>query len=123
MISENLMVFIEAQAEDIRVEDTDYYPVVIKDIQENIEKYGLWGWCYVKLVVEFCGLTGEAGLGGCSYKNAGDFLMEGDNYRELFNQAVDELKGKIERLKEALPQFEAAVENGGRITVLETHEV
>ena len=90
-------ITITPHDEDHYPQDEGYAPGVVEDIQEMIDKHGLWGWCWVDVQVRYGPLVGNATLGGCSYKDEDDF-KRGGYYEQMVEEALDEVQQQAEEL-------------------------
>ena len=69
---------------------------ILSEINERLERGDVWAWAHVTVRVTFGELTGEASLGGCSYKDEADFRQSGGYFDDLVVEAIADLCSKVE---------------------------
>lgn len=93
---------VEALEEDTHWTDShnDFDPGVRESFAEMVDQHGLWGWCMVKVtVVDPTGLlSAEVYLGGCSYKDEGDFRANSGYFDDMCEEALEAVHKQIETI-------------------------
>ena len=74
--------------------------------REELRRDNVWGWCEVTVRASWNGFTGEAYLGGCSYKSKEDFVENSGYYEDMCMEAFNDL---CDALEEAARQLEPLV--------------
>lgn len=86
--------------------DRAAYNDMVAKIRERMEDGDLWAWCMVEVRGELCigpaTLEEVARLGGCSYKDADDFIKNSGYYADMKKEILHGLEAQLVDLKEAL---------------------
>lgn len=105
LTKEDVTISIVPEEEDLHWTDgaLGYDLSCITDFQEMVDKHGIWGWCCVKLEVQWRGLTARTYLGAASYAGETDFVENSGFYEDMVNEALDALNREVEaHIEEAL---------------------
>lgn len=94
---DEVTISIIPEDEDFTPNDGMYADGFAESVAEMVDEHGLWGWCSVNVQVEFAGLTGNAYLGGCSYKGEDDFKQCG-YYEDMVNEAMQDLQSQVDKV-------------------------
>lgn len=97
---DDVTITVTALEEDRHWSDDDFAdPSLHAAYQEQVDKYGLWGWCVVRVAVTWRGLPGVEGavyLGGCSYSGEEEFRNEQPGYfNGMVEDALVDLNGNV----------------------------
>lgn len=92
-IAKKAKVYVEALAEDMRIEDSldDQQSI---DFVRQLANESQWGWCCVKITVHYNNLTETEYLGGCSYRNESEF-RECPYYADMVSECCKRLADSV----------------------------
>lgn len=76
--------------------DDEYDAKVEKRILSRLNRGDLWAWCDVECRATFNGFSESDYLGGCSYKDAADFLTPGGYWQDMKDEAREQLLRVLE---------------------------
>ena len=65
------------------------------EIIEDVERGNQWAWGNVTVSASWSGFTGEAHLGGCSYKSGADFRENSGYFKDMVGEALGDLLTEI----------------------------
>jgi len=74
--------------------DSDYDRKIEDMIIKNSE-WNPWAWCAIRVTANWNNLIGEDYLGGCSYENERDFILNSGYYEDMKQFALDDLNNKV----------------------------
>lgn len=93
-----------ANPEDIQPEDLfdNGFEDEIADIYRRLENGDEWAWFCATVIASIGGIEvkGFDHLGGCSARDERDFIENGGYYRDMVDQAVEHLLGKLYNQKQ-----------------------
>lgn len=109
----NVTYTIKVEQDDIPVRgnaigsgNADFDKEVEDEILKRLDDGDVWAWATVTVVATCEGFTGEAYLGGCSYKDEADFKQDGGYYEDMCKEALSELKKNITEIRERLARID-----------------
>ena len=71
-----------------------------EEVRDRLYKGDVWAWCSVRVHASLGGFTGSSSwLGCCNYHSEADFRQPGGYYDDLKQEAIEDLKEKIEAEK------------------------
>lgn len=77
------------------------------EILERLRRGDAWAWAQVTVTASCLGFEGHDHLGCCTYKDEDDFRAS-DYYKDMCNNARDEMLKNVEETRTRLAQFDAA---------------
>lgn len=99
-------ISIETLPEDITpeeaFEDSGVDQGTIDEINDRLASGDMWAWCTVKVTASYNGIEGTDYLGGCSYKDEDDFILNSGYYKDMVKSATAECYVEIKKMKKAL---------------------
>lgn len=102
-MSEQVRYTIECLPEEIPIRgncmvsgDDAFDEQCAREIEHELACGNPWAWCSVRVSARAGGVTGDAYLGGCSYKSEDDFKREGMYYDSMCAEALADLKAKVD---------------------------
>lgn len=66
------------------------------DIIRRADAGDVWAWCCVRVRASLDGFQGEDYLGGCSYRDANDFVGQDYYYPDMVDRAIADLRATLE---------------------------
>ena len=77
-------------------------PKVVRWIQRQLDNGNEWGWCQAHVIAKWTApdgneYTGDAYLGGCSYRSEKDFKAKGGYYPQMCDDAYKDLVEKFQQ--------------------------
>lgn len=69
------------------------------EVFERLKRGDIWAWASVCITAEWKGITADAWIGGCNYKDEIAFKAEGGYYGDMKVDAYDRLIEKLQALK------------------------
>jgi len=99
--SANMEIEVIAHPEDTDYTDQGYDEGVEEVIRQNVQNYGLWGWCMVEVKASSLkgAVSNSAYLGGCSYQSAEDFKRNSPYFKEMKREATQGLEKAMNELE------------------------
>ena len=88
---------IEATEDDLPVRgaiasgDEAYDKQVEDEILERLDQGDVWAWARVRVVAKCGGFEGDTYLGGCCYEGEEDFKKDGGYFKQMCDDAKEEL--------------------------------
>lgn len=117
----DISLTIEAEPEDIAPEfylsfkNTGFdHTDTIRHIRQRLNLGQQWAWCCVNVTARYELWTGTAYLGCCSYKNKTDFIANSGYYKQMVQEALDDLNKDIRNVFESISSLIQVTEESSK---------